>query len=343
MNELGNLSDFRVEDFNASVEFTDTTVTSSAVSSRLSIFVLCFLGLPGNLLVIAVYLRQMTTSTRVYMFALGVVDTVACICGLIWGVGKIGSFTVRQILFWFGHLSVLFSVLLLAFVSVERLLAVRYPHTFNLSAPRAEKALVVIAVVAALCSTATVVPRLILRRPISAERYIPMFVALSSIIFMIICYTLVALTLLRKARIARTQVSAIQGMSSTAHTTTPVPSSSVTNADRNAVARTLADKTSAGRTVAGRTVVTATPMNTQLADTYRSVLLLFIITVVFIVCWLPQFVSFFRGLLPLRVRLVFLLNSAINPFVYTMASSMFRNDVRNFYRQTRRRLADCRC
>ena len=342
MNELGNLSDFRVEDFNASVEFTETAVTSSVVSSRLSIFLLCFLGLPGNLLVIAVYLRQMATSTRVYMFALGIVDTVACICGLIWSMGKIGSFTVRQILFWFGHLSVLFSVLLLAFVSVERLLAVRHPHTFTLSAPRAKKALVVIAVVAAVCSTATVVPKVILRRPVSAERFIPIFVALSCIVFMIICYTLVALTLLRKARIARTQVSVIQGMSSTVHTIATVSSSFVTNADRTAIARTLADKPSVGRTVADRTVVTTTPMTTNLAATYRSVSLMFIITVIFIACWVPQFISFFVPVL-LRVRLIFLLNSAINPFVYTMASSMFRNDVRNLYRQTRIRLAVCRC
>ena len=167
MNEFGNFSGFRVEYFNVSVDLMDTVVTSSETSSGLTIFLFCFLGLPGNLFVIAVYLRQMTNSTRVYMFALGVVDTMTCLCGVAWSVGLVPNYSSRQVLVWFGYLTVLFSVLLLAFVSVERLLAVRYPHTFNLSAPRAKKFLVVIAVVASMCSTATVVPKHILRRPVS--------------------------------------------------------------------------------------------------------------------------------------------------------------------------------
>ena len=39
--------------------------------------------LRGNLLVIAVYFRQMDTSTVVYLFALTVADTVSCVCCII--------------------------------------------------------------------------------------------------------------------------------------------------------------------------------------------------------------------------------------------------------------------
>jgi len=43
--------------------------------------VICNLGLPGNLLVIAVYIVNMKTSTRVYMFALAIADLAVCVGG----------------------------------------------------------------------------------------------------------------------------------------------------------------------------------------------------------------------------------------------------------------------
>ena len=359
MNELGNLSGFRVEDFNVSVEFTDTAATSSKIASRVTVFLFCFLGLPGNVFVIAVYLRQMTTSTRVYVFALAVVDTMTCLFGITWSVGLVTSNTSKQVLMWFWYLSVLFSVLLLGFISVERLLAVRYPHTFTLSAPRAKKAMVVIAVEASMCMTAAVVPNHSLRRPVSAERYIPIFVALSSIVFMIVCYTLIIITLIRNARMARRRVSVIKtertisrvttnfdtssDRNAVAGTSTTITTTDSTYADSNAVNRRAADKTATDTMSAHRMVAATTPMTTKLADTHRSVSLLFLIIVVFFACWLPQFLYSFGVAVPLHVRRVFLLNSGINPFVYTMASSMFRNDVRKFCRHTRTTLVNCHC
>ena len=359
MNEFGNMSGFRVEDFNVSVELMDTAATSSTIASRVTVFLLCFLGLPGNLFVIAVYLRQMTTSTRVYVFALAVVDTMTCLFGITWSVGLVKSYTSKQVLMWFWYSTVLFSVLLLAFVSVERLLAVRYPHTFNLSAPRAEKAMVVIAVVAAVCLIAEIVPKHIIRGPVSAEHYISLFVALSSIVIMTVCYNLVIMTLLRNARIARRRVSVIQAERTVSRVTTNFDTSSDRNAvggtsstititvrtaaDRTAVDRRTTDKTATDTISADRMVAATTPMTTKLADTHRSVSLLFLITVVFFACWLPQFLYSFGVAVPLHVRLVFLLNSGINPFVYTMASSMFRSDVRKFCRQTRTTLINCHC
>ena len=51
--------------------------------SNITAIILCALGLPGNVLVFAVYVRKMTTSTRVYMFALAVADLVVCVCPCI--------------------------------------------------------------------------------------------------------------------------------------------------------------------------------------------------------------------------------------------------------------------
>ena len=53
------------------------------------LLVMCSLGLPGNLLVIAVYIRNMKTSTRVYMFALAIADSAVCVCGVLMTVNII--------------------------------------------------------------------------------------------------------------------------------------------------------------------------------------------------------------------------------------------------------------
>ena len=49
---------------------------------NIAILIVPVLGLPGNLLCIAVYVRKMTTSTIVYMFALAVGDSSVYFCGI---------------------------------------------------------------------------------------------------------------------------------------------------------------------------------------------------------------------------------------------------------------------
>ena len=95
----------------------------------LSIRLLCGQSLPDNLLVIAMYFRHVDTSTVVYLFALTVADTVShCLLNYLDHREKVH--TKVHILFWFGHASVLFLVLLVAFVSMERLLSARV-HIFH--------------------------------------------------------------------------------------------------------------------------------------------------------------------------------------------------------------------
>ena len=66
------------------------------------LLVICSLGLPGNLLVIAVYILNMKTSTRVYMFALAIADLVVCVCGAVISVDAIFPryFIILQCLLW---------------------------------------------------------------------------------------------------------------------------------------------------------------------------------------------------------------------------------------------------
>ncbi|KAI0214235.1 hypothetical protein LSAT2_000668, partial [Lamellibrachia satsuma] len=73
----------------------------------------------------------MTTSTRVYMFALAVADSTICV-GIVLGAALIGSVTAKAILCVI-NTSIVYSVLLLVFVSVERLIAVRRPYSFTVN------------------------------------------------------------------------------------------------------------------------------------------------------------------------------------------------------------------
>ena len=70
-----------------------------------------------------------------------------------------------HILFWFGHASVLFSVLLVAFVSMERLLSARF-HIFHPECPTNNECATLVVgsvVMVAGCATALAIPTLLHR------------------------------------------------------------------------------------------------------------------------------------------------------------------------------------
>ena len=71
------------------------------------------------------------------------------------------------------------------------------------------------------------------------------------------------------------------------------------------------------------------------------VLLLFVITVVFVACWLPLWLRNIGVYVFGDVAHLLVVNSVVNPFIYGVASAMFREDVRQFYRQTRSKLSAC--
>ena len=60
----------------------DVTTTVIAIKSFTS-FLMCVFGIPGNLVVLAAYAFKMTTSTKVYMFALAVADLDICVTGIM--------------------------------------------------------------------------------------------------------------------------------------------------------------------------------------------------------------------------------------------------------------------
>ena len=142
LNDTSNETVLRHPILDNSAEGNGFTVQDKLIANVFA-FVTCVLGIPGNVLVIAVYVLKMTTSIRVYMFALAVADLVTCIYGIVSTTatfGYIGFEIATHCVF----LTVTFSVYLLAFMAIERLLAVMRPGTFSLSLLRAKRALVAI-------------------------------------------------------------------------------------------------------------------------------------------------------------------------------------------------------
>ena len=293
-------------------------------------FLTCVVGIPGNLLVIAVYAWKMTTSTRVYMFALAVSDLMVCICGIVLATLKFDYISLG-ITMYSVHTALTFSALLLAFISIERLLAVRRPHTFSLSSLRAKRALMGIAFAAVVCTMVETVARV--KRYRLLLLVVPAVVTVTSVVTMIICYSLMAITMLMNVRYSYRNV----GVSSSTPAPGPPTVPTVTYLIPNGKARV--DVTSSTNTALSRIPKT----NAKQANTYKRVSVLFINTVVFLICLLPLWLNSVGLHVPPDVQRMFLLNSVVNPFLYSVVSRMFREDVRQFYGQMRSRLASCNC
>ncbi|KAI0230893.1 hypothetical protein LSAT2_018767 [Lamellibrachia satsuma] len=208
----------------------------------------------------------------------------------------------------------MFSTLLLAFLATERCLAVAQPHKFTLTVGRAKTALAVIGGVA-ICY-AIILTAVQVFVPIRVHLILTNGFVSVCMFVLLTSYSVMAAILLRRTRAARRQVGGIW------------------------MTRTRADGVSSIETV----------RQTKVAQAQRGTLILFVVTVVFVLCWLPFFLKTY-GLpisaetygLPISAELkrMYTINSVVNPFIYSFLSPMFRSDVRQFYRETSARLATC--
>ena len=318
--DLSNNSILQQVVLNGRVVGEDDITNKYDASEHLAIFLMCVLGIPGNVLVVAVYVCKMTSSIRVYMLALAVADLMVCVSGLALATITLDSVGYNVIAIT-SRGSVVFSLLLLAFVSIERLLAVRRPHTFSLSIGRAKWALVVIAAMAFVSLTAFELAHAM--RYVVLSKAMQVIVTFASVVVLIVCYTLLAVTMLVNRRTARRNVGVVA--------TSPVPGTSA-----------VSTVTTKGTTI---TDVTSrkhkSGITTTKAKEAKNVSLLFIITVVLLACWMPYWLYKAGMHVPPYLKRVFFLNSVVNPFIYSAVSGMFRDDVRQFYRQMRSRLTSC--
>ncbi|KAI0211203.1 hypothetical protein LSAT2_003978 [Lamellibrachia satsuma] len=340
----------------------------------------------------------METSTRVYMFALAVADSAVCVCGIFLSATETG-WVKREAILYVINLSMLFSSFLLVFVSIERLMAVRRPHSFNVNAQRAKKALIIIAVAAVVGTSVSTVARLC-----KYEQFIRAYntcVALMCVSTVTTCYILMAVTMLMRARASRNQIAVLRGTSEhesgpsepwysrifmktesrqpnagssnmTSNTKTirsmenalcivdpgssnvtmkvnviksvedvahPIglgPSNVFSKVEETSVMQSSRTNnpragTSAPLTTTNKTVAKPTKTSANIA-------LLFIVTIVFVFCWLPASVDNLAIDIPNGTQRLLIINCVVNPFIYGVASAVFREDVRQFYRQTRVKL-----
>ena len=171
-----------------------TNDTAKIYIPSLFIFVALMFGFVGNLFVIAVYIRRMTTSTKVYLFSLATADATVCMGGMVLTRVAINE-TMKYIVGCCMDISVVFSMYTLAFVSTERLVAVWRPHSFTLSPKRAKVVLSVIAAFGVSCSVVMAISRKYRRTYPHYEelgRFYAMSVTLISVLVIVVCYTLVA-------------------------------------------------------------------------------------------------------------------------------------------------------
>ena len=299
LNISGWSNDNDSKSMNDSAQVATDNATKYAFAPQYMSIGLVALALPGNLFVSVVYVRDMTTSTKVYLFALAVADLTACVGQIVLRACPL-DYAETIVVFFLNAIAIDFSLHLLAFVSIERLLAVYWPHLFNLSATRAKIALSTIAVITFFGATFMTVSQMLSHKQL--YKMFAMHMILLSVIVMMVCYTLIAGKLLFDANASRKKVAA----QNSRHTQHPVAGPS---------------------TDAATTVGTTTAKTTR---AFKSVPLLFIVTVVFIACWMPVCLAYIGVPIPDEMRSLFVINFVANPFIYSAASPMFRKDARQF-------------
>ena len=187
---------------NDSSDLTKNTATQRVDSLSFVTLVVRVLGLPDNLFVIAVYMFNMTTSTRVYILALAVADSAVCISGMVLTFAT-HDFVAMMVFVYIISMSATFSIFLLVLVSNERLIAVKRPHSFNIEPQRAKKATLFIVVPATLFTLV-----MTMAYTMGYTRFVKVLeiCTLSSCaLIMIICYTVMAIELLKKPALLGTK------------------------------------------------------------------------------------------------------------------------------------------
>ena len=277
------------------------------------------------------------------MFSLAVADTAVCVGAIILSTGLARYGTTRFITLLVLDISINFSMFLLTCVSIERLMAVTRPHTFNMEAQRAKKVLLFLNLPAVACTVINVlvqIPKNRLYKIIFQSTVIG-----GEVLIMTGCYVVVAIKLFGRRRTSKYQLEVRRrdctSESSVATVSTNVTEMSVNETDSSNEAPGSRDtsfeldSSSASQTHH----VKSEKDKRDDSKIYKNVTLLFIITVIFIVTWLPQWLKNYGVPVPELARRMFVINSVVNPFIYGVVSAMFREDVRAFYRQTRKKMS----
>ena len=295
-------------------------------------------GFLSNVLVFVVHVHHLTTSTRVYMISLATMDATVC-----FAVGFGATFNIESMygpvvligIVYTVTTAALFSMMLLAFVATERFVAVLRPHTYNSSSRRAIRAVAVVGVIGATYAAVVVTAKtLSFDVLLMSLRFILMT---STVVFIVFSYSVVAMVLWKRSRDkAKSQKKSrnavgveLEIKSSSAREKQPEVTASMS------MFTTLTKITSA---VVAPRVKSKVVINTS---SHSNLLLLFVITALYIVCWTPFWLYSIGFPVNVQLSRLYVLQPVANPLVYSFISPIFRDLLRQFFRETRNKLTRC--
>ena len=330
-------------DFNVSLFQISSFPVARLRAVKVVFQLLLLVGLLGNALVIAVHVNRLNTSTKIYMFSLAVADAFECAVGMVTGAWMFAlGVVIRTAIVYIVHVAVVFSMTMLSFVALERCMAVLRPHHFSLNTRRASIAVTVIAIFAVVYAAAAVLAK----TPPFHPLYVPLRVALTGTVLVVIfvSYNTVGILLLFRAhhrkRAVRVALTLSTNVNSTTNSGAGTSNKTVTPKCTNAPQQKTQSDAGASR---GKKTVTPKSTNAPEHKSQSRMFLLFVVTVMCIACWLPFWLYTLGVPMPHQLSQVYVLHPFVNPMIYISMSSMFRELVREFYHNTRNKLARCWC
>ena len=308
---------------------------------NVSLIVACIIGCLGNLLLIAIYIRKLYSSKTIYMFALAVADLAVCFSGIIFYAGLNGAATT-DVLISVLNLSVTLSMFVLMFAAIERFVSVWRPHSFRIKTQQVKTALIIMSVAAVVFTTVTTVARL--KRYQLFNQIFQISTLLVCIIVMTTCYVMYAAIVLRGARAPR-KVVAFQSVSRSSQKTPSTESRTVdtifdqspgpyTNVEATPSIETVRfppDQKPADFALQSAPVQFAEKQDANYPACFTRIPLMCIIAVVFHACLLPHWLAIVGFNVPSYLEELFILNAVDKPFIYGVASAMFREDLKHLY------------
>ena len=317
-------------------------------------------GFFGNLLVIVVHANRLKTSTMVYMFSLAFVDATVCVVGIASPhLGTLGV-VVGKATLYIVHVAAIFSMTMLAYIALERCVAVLRPHTFSLSTRRAFVSVVVIFVFAAVYGAAALASREI--RVWALRSVLQVSIVSATLFVTIVCYVIVATVLVRRTaeRIRAlmrgrratmdsratplTKLTTITARVTPANMSTSGhhPTASDYHSHSLTHSHSITHSAHSGHVLPkGGTGIKGAQIVMAKKKAQGTLALLFAITAAYILCWGPFWLYSIGVQMDMQLRRLYFLYPVANPLIYCCLSLMSRDLVKEFYQNTRTKLARC--
>ena len=269
------------------------------------------------------------------MFALALADVAICISyatTTAMGPAMKHHAVYKNIWSVFNY-GVEFSLMVLTVIAVERYWSIARPHSFTFSPRRGKVALVLSALIA---MATLIVMRLFKQNHFEKTATLHMMLKLGfCTLVIIIMYTLLARELLLRIRRKKTQLHP------SAISTVAINTQHNGETQQN-VATTSTEPTLRPTTEPSTSRMSVHPITKKRTSSLKhtqetkAALMLFVVTVVFLACWVPVWLRALGATVPGVLVRVYVIQSVVNPVIYVCMSGAFRDDVIQFFASCRR-------